>query len=125
MIPSVQLTGFKELDEYLKRLPQEAAGRLQAVVVKNHLEHRKEIMRSSTFSPEGTRNLRFAIQVFPRSRKQPKRLQDVEGGTSSFWRGAEIESPAEGVAARLEKRVGVSVTTPRRRRFLLIRKSVV
>lgn len=118
--PQVVLTGFDELERYLRRLPQEAALRLQAAVVANHLDHRKEILRSSTFSPEGIRNLRFAIRVFPSKRVQPRRIQDVEGGTSSFWKGADIESPREGVAARVEKRIGTRITRPTRRRYLLI-----
>ncbi len=52
--PRVKLTGFNELERYLRRLPERAAQRLQAAVIANHLDHRKEILRSSGFSARGT-----------------------------------------------------------------------
>ncbi|MEE9609504.1 MAG: hypothetical protein V3U03_17340 [Myxococcota bacterium] len=118
--PFVQLTGFDELTRFLRKLPEAAAPRLQGALVKNHLEHRAEIVRSSRFSPRGTRNLKFAIRVFPSKRREVKKISDVEAGTSSFWKGADITSTAEGVAARLEKRIGAAITRPKRKRFLLI-----
>lgn len=118
--PTIKLSGFRDLDRFLARLPNEAAGRLQAVLVKNHLEHRREVLRTSTFSAEGKRRLRFAIRVFPSRRVQPTKIEDVEAGTASWWKGGELEDPSLGAAARLEKRVGSSVLRPVRRRYLLI-----
>lgn len=116
----VDLTGFDELTRFLNKLPQEAAPRLQRVIVRNHLDHRDEIVRSSGFSPQGTRNLKRAIKVFPSKRVDVKRIDQVVGGTSTFWKGVGINRPAEGVAARVEKRIGSAVTRPTRKRFLLI-----
>ena len=116
----VSTTGFKELERYLQRLPAAAALRLQAVEIKNHLEHRAEIVKRSTFSPQGTRNIKRAIKVHPSRRTEPKTIQAVEAGTSSFWRGIGVENPNEGVAAIVEKSVGQSKIKPRHKRFLIL-----
>lgn len=120
------VTGFDELAKEFRRLPKEAAARLQAAVVANHLDHRKEIIASSKMSPEGKRLMKFAIRVFPggggrqRRRTIPSKVQDVTGETASFWKGSEVDDPAEGAAARIERQIGESTLRPKRRRLLLI-----
>ncbi len=121
-------TGFDELAKELKRLPKEAAARLQSAVIRNHLDHRKEIIRSSKMTAQAKRVMKFAIRVFPgsggRQRRQkrvtPKNIAAVFGETVSFWKGAEATDPAEGTAARIEKSIGKSTIKPTKRRFLLI-----
>lgn len=117
---SIRITGTEQIDELFRKLPETAANRLQAVMVRNQLDHRAEVVRSSTFSPEGNRRLRFALRVFPSERVERKRIDEVEAGTVSFWRGIEIERPEEGVAARLEKQIGPATVGPTRKRYLLI-----
>ena len=85
-----------------------------------HFQHRLEVIRSSNFSPEGKRRLKFIVRVFPRRPVKPKKISDIEAGTGSWWKGADIRDKREGVAARLEKRVGRSMTKPTRKKFLLI-----
>lgn len=117
--PTVKLTGFAELERYLTRLPATAATRLQKVETRNHLDHRKEIVRRSTFSGAAKQRIGKAITVWPRGKPDRKRIRDVEAGTSSFWRG-DVTTVGEGVAARVEKRIGKSTTRPTRKRYLLI-----
>jgi hypothetical protein len=120
-------SGFDELSSYLKRLPQRMAKRMQAAVIANHLDHRSEIIRSSSMSEQAKRNMKFVIRVFPggggksgRSRVDVNRLEDVTGETVSFWKGAGETDPARGAAARTEKSIGAQVIRPIRDQYLLI-----
>lgn len=121
------LRGDKELAKFFSRLPASSAERLQRVEIRNHLDHKKEVVRASSgFSAEGQRRLRAgrpgtgAIRVLPAKKVTPKRITDVTAETTSYWRGQDIKDPAEGVAARLEKRIGKPTSRPKRKRFLLI-----
>lgn len=118
--PQVILTGFDELQRFIGKLPASAANHLQAVEVKNYLQHRKEVVRTHGFSPASTSRIRGSLRVFPRGRTNRRRIRDVEAGIATWWAGTEITDPKEGVAARLEKRVGKRTTKPRRKQYLLI-----
>jgi hypothetical protein len=116
-------TGFDELADELRRLPREAAQRLQNVAIANHRDHRKLVIQrsSANFSAEGQRSLRFIVRTIPEGRGKVlvDRIDDVDAGTVSYWKGS-VRDPRDGAAARLEKEIGDDTTRPKRRRFLLI-----
>ena len=126
-------TGFKELDRELQRLPNKLANRLQGAVIRNHLDHRNEVINSSKLTAEGKRNIKFAIRVFPGSggtqrnsggksktkRVNVRRIKDVFGETVSFWKGAD-STVAEGAAARIEKTIGKTTIRAKKKRLLFI-----
>ena len=121
------LQGDKKLAKFLTNLPNRAAANLQRIEIRNHLDHKQAVIKASSgFSAEGLRRLKAgrpgegAIRVLPAKQVTPKKIADVTAETTSYWKGQGIDDPAEGVAARLEKRVGKSTSRPKRKRFLLI-----
>jgi len=122
--PDIVTTGFDDLENYLSKLPQRAAQRLQNVAAANHQEHKREAIKRSRrhFSPEGRRVLSYLVRVHPSSRKprKVKRLEDVDAATASYWKGATAKDPREGAAVRIETSLGGGTNRPKRRRFLLI-----
>lgn len=119
---SGEMRGHQELAKLLNRLPQRAAQRVQNAMAANVADARKEVLRSSTVSPEARRSLRFVVQTRPdaRRRRMITRLQDAEAELYSNWRGFGESDPKRGAAARIEKQVGKSVVMPRRSRWLLV-----
>jgi hypothetical protein len=121
---------LKELQQWADGSPSEAARRLQSVLVKSLVDHRKEVARSSDFKVIKPSNLtggdnKGLLRIFPRptsdakSQVIPRRLEDVQGSISTYW-GASEEDQTNAVGARVEKQTGPSVVTPTQRQYLLI-----
>lgn len=133
--PSEQVTtGFDELLKELRGLPNRAAGRLERVLIANHLDHRKEVLSSSDLSAAGKRGMRHAILVYPKAKKgssgkfsfeSAKKISDIEVGTVSYWTGPKLSDgswpkASEGAAARIEKSIGDPVIRAESGKMLLI-----
>lgn len=116
-------TGMDELQKELRALPAQAAQRLQNAVAANHADHRREVIESSDFSPEGKRLMKFAIRIQPNpssGRRKVDRLEDVVGETYSTWKGHYADRVEDGAARLIEKQVGEDLIRPRSARYLLI-----
>jgi len=114
------IVSSNELERFLHRLPNAAATHLQAVVKKNHNEHKQEVVRTLRLeTPEARRRMSFAIKVYPRGFVEPKRIADVEGETVSFWVGRGMYRPEEGAALKLDVS-GDQTEKPKKRRWLVI-----
>lgn len=114
------VSGADEIATLLLVLPQASATHLQFVLRRNAIDHKNEIVRSSTFKNINRNSLRQLIRAWPGKVTPRKSLAQVKAGTDVYWKGLGEKSPANGVAARIEKRIGSGITTPTQSRFLLI-----
>jgi hypothetical protein len=112
--------GFAAFDRRLKKETRTVPDRIEKLIRGFHFKHRKAVIQRSDFSPEGKRRLRFIVRVFPRAPKRPKKIEGIEAGTGSWWRGADVDRVEEGAAARTEKKIGKPTFRATKKRFLLI-----
>ncbi|MCI0630525.1 MAG: hypothetical protein L0Y44_07725 [Phycisphaerales bacterium] len=117
------VSGADEINRFIGQLADSSATHLQNVFRKNAFDHREGVVKSSTFKVLRASSLRRLVMAWPKkasSASSRKRLRDVRAGVDVYWRGLDAKSPAEGVAARIEKRIGQRINRPLRKRFLLI-----
>ncbi len=120
--PDVTFRGFKLIDRALARLPSRVATELQGTLVRQLIETRKVIAKTSKMSPAGKRALRARtgiIRIEPEKRVNPRRLRDVHAAIFSSWRGGRIPK-AEAAARTIESTTGSKLYTKKRKRGLLI-----
>lgn len=119
-----EIEGMGELLAWLKQAPAAIAQATQDATIRGHIAHRREILRTTTFSAQGRRGLTRAIRIEPapnkKSRAVARRIQDVKGETFSVWKGESERPVAEGTAALLEKQIGPAALRPSRARALLV-----
>lgn len=123
---AITFRGFNEVDRALASLPTRTAAELQRVLVKQLIEVKKEIAKTSTMSPTAKRALRARdglIKIRPSKRVQPKRLSKVFGAIFSTWLGG--RENREAAAIQIETQVGERVFRPKRARGLLIPAGVM
>lgn len=108
----VTVRGVEKLSRFLRQVPDAAADNLQRIHRSNHIDHVKEIRRTSGFGAKANARVARTMEVSPEAGKVARRIKDVEGDTRSYWMG-DTQDPDEGVAARIEKRVGVKSISAR------------
>ena len=114
------VVGADDLMKHLGLIPDSSAKHLQFVFRKNAMDHKNGVIASSTFKNISKRSLRQLINAWPKRVIQRTRLADVRAGTETYWKGLGETNPNEGVAARIEKRIGRSINRPLRKQHLLI-----
>lgn len=122
MARDVALHGFRRIEKALARLPKRTATELQGTLVRQLIETKKEITRSSVMSPRAKRALgarKGIIRILPNRIVRPRRIRDVKAEIYTTWRGGRLPK-AEAAARAIESEVGKTHYTPRRKRGLLV-----